>query len=370
MTVAIEMTAIVIVLASGQFIARPLIFFFPLLMLWMGGLISARERNAPPPWWLIPILTLWANVHASFTIAFVLAAIIGMEALAAAPSSERRRTAIRWASFGVLALASTGATPYGFEPLLITFKLFGGNEAVQYISEWRPIGISMLGMFAVSALAVSVALLSTAPLRNMFRILLVLVCGFLMMRHMRFAGLFAITAAFTLAGPLTHQFAGLRPQKAQFGRRLRIASSAALVALIGVSTAMIVSLRPSPNASIVPSTAFETARNLGAVGPVFNDYDFGGYLISQGVKTFIDGRTDQLFIDGFFSSLREAEASGDELKIASLLQRHKVTWALLRANSSASAKLEKLENWEKVYQDDVATVFLKRNSTGELPDRS
>jgi hypothetical protein len=32
-------------------------------------------------------------------------------------------------------------------------------------------------------------------------------------------------------------------------------------------------------------------------GLVDNPFDFGGYLIFRGIKTFIDGRTDQLFLE-------------------------------------------------------------------------
>jgi hypothetical protein len=33
------------------------------------------------------------------------------------------------------------------------------------------------------------------------------------------------------------------------------------------------------------------ALNAKVTGPVFNDYDLGGYLIFRGIPTFIDGRT-------------------------------------------------------------------------------
>jgi hypothetical protein len=39
-----------------------------------------------------------------------------------------------------------------------------------------------------------------------------------------------------------------------------------------------------------PVAALEFAQREKLQGPVFNDYDFGGFLIHAGIPTFIDGR--------------------------------------------------------------------------------
>ena len=46
-----------------------------------------------------------------------------------------------------------------------------------------------------------------------------------------------------------------------------------------------------PNPGISPVAAVAALKEANA-GPVFNDYDFGGYLVFAGVPTFIDGRTE------------------------------------------------------------------------------
>ena len=49
-----------------------------------------------------------------------------------------------------------------------------------------------------------------------------------------------------------------------------------------------------------PVSAVDFARATGISGPVFNDYDFGGYLIFSGIPTYIDGRAE-LYGQDFFS---------------------------------------------------------------------
>jgi len=57
---------------------------------------------------------------------------------------------------------------------------------------------------------------------------------------------------------------------------------------------------------MTPSAALEAARNLHLSGPVFNDYPFGGFLIFNGIKTFIDGRAE-LYLNGLLEKRAAAE---------------------------------------------------------------
>ena len=85
---------------------------------------------------------------------------------------------------------------------------------------------------------------------------------------------------------------------------------------------------------MTPDAAFRAAQAAGVAGPVYNDYDFGGYLIAHGVETFVDGRTDQLFLGDFLPGLQRALDSRDDAGFAALLTRYKVTWALVRTGSA------------------------------------
>ncbi len=335
-TVAISISLIAWLMASAQVNARPQIFFFPLLMVWIGGIIVARERNTLPSWWLIPLIALWANLHASFTIGFVVAGLFALEAICFSPPSKRNRVALGWAVFGVAALLSTGATPYGYEPLLVTFKvMLGGGEATQYINEWRPITADWLSGVKIVALLGTLGVLITSPRRNAFRILLIVICGFLMIQHLRFGGLFGIVAAMSLAGPLERDFPKLRPDHLLLDKRVQR----------GFITLLF------------PSAALEAAIRSGVTGPVYNDYGFGGYLIFRHIQTFIDGRSDQLFGTGFMSEVLGTKKEKDEISLSNILGKYHVTWAIVRPESMQ--QFRKLQDWEMLYQDRVAVVFRK-----------
>ena len=91
-------------------------------------------------------------------------------------------------------------------------------------------------------------------------------------------------------------------------------------------------------------------------GKVYHDFSFNGYLIFRGVKTFIDGRTDQLFGGGFMTRVFEAgKRANDEL--LKLLDEHKITSAIVVPGSNQAVKLDKSRFWLRRYEDDTAAVY-------------
>ena len=125
--VALTMTAVTVSLCSGSLLARPQIFFYLLLIACACGLVGAVETKKTP-WWLPLLVALWANLHASFPIALVLAAVFGLEAVVSAAPNERGRTAAKWALVLLASLAAAGATPYGYGSLVASLKIIGSKE--------------------------------------------------------------------------------------------------------------------------------------------------------------------------------------------------------------------------------------------------
>ncbi len=357
---AIVLTAIVVALSAGQILARPHIFFFPLLVVWVGALVDAVERRQTPPWWLVVVVVVWSNAHASIPIAFALAGLLGLEAIVRAPADRRLRTGVGWALFGLASVAAAGVTPYGYGAILVAIDLFGSGEAFRYIAEWQPLARGLSALLPYAALAAAVALLIGAPRRHVFRLAIVLVCGYLMVSHVRFTSLFGIVAALVVATPLGERFPAIGRDD---GDEAPIAGpwpAAALLVLMVGSLVLAATVNPMPDRANAPSAALAAARERGlAAGPVFNSYDFGGYLIANGVPTFIDGRSDQLFGGGFMSGLNDSLRGGDRDRFAGILDRHAVTWALVRPGTAEAAMLDALPGWRDVYRDEVAVVLAR-----------
>jgi len=74
-------------------------------------------------------MALWANLHGSFPIAFVIFAVLAAEALFSADPARRPQIMWQWGILFVLLIAATGVTPYGLRSLLITFFVLYDGEA-------------------------------------------------------------------------------------------------------------------------------------------------------------------------------------------------------------------------------------------------
>jgi hypothetical protein len=131
-----------------------------------------------------------------------------------------------------------------------------------------------------------------------------------------------------------------------------------LVFLIAATAAASLRGYAHENPAIAPAQAFAAAKQAGLTGPVFNDYDFGGYLIFEGVAPFVDGRID-LYGDDFMRGYAAAlAAEGDALP--RLLDRYRIAWTLLKPGEPAASALDRDPAWERVYADASAVVHSRR----------
>jgi hypothetical protein len=120
------------------------------------------------------------------------------------------------------------------------------------------------------------------------------------------------------------------------------------------------SLRPPSN--IAPTDALSFARSEKISGNVLNSGEFGGYLIFEGVKTFVDGRGDQLFDNAFLAELSASKQPDGDEALKGLLKRYDITWALLRApDVGSSVLMDRQPNFRRVFQDKDALVYLRTN---------
>ncbi|MCC0808338.1 hypothetical protein FPV16_19345 [Methylobacterium sp. W2] len=346
-------TAVFVVLAP-HLLARPHILTVPILLVWMTGLVAALERGRAPSFWLIPVMVAWANLHGSYPIGLVIAGILAGEGVFSGPRSEWIGRASRWARFLALATVASCLTPYGYAPFLVNLGLFNSGESLPFIKEWQPLDLDGAGVVALALLIGSIALLLAKPRKTLFRLGVVTLLGVTMIRHARFADLFVLAAPILVAGPAMARFPTLRAGTAvAASHRLGLAVLACAVAAI--ATAAVVSPRPSE--AMTPQAALDAARARGLTGPVYNDYDFGGFLIRSGVPTFIDGRSDQLFLGGFMNGLDRVLAASEPDRFADLLAHHRVTWALVRREGRSADHLRRLEGWRLLHEDETASVF-------------
>src|SRR5215475_4696513 len=347
--------AVLVALFAAILLTAPHILALPVMVAWIATLIRAVDTRSPPPWLLLPLMTLWANLHGSFTFGLAMIAPIACDALWHTPHSQRSSAARQWIFFAVLALGAACLNPYGPEMILVTFRTAALGAALTTVTEWRPQDFAHLGVFEMIMLgAFGFALYRGATL-PLLRIMMVLGVLHLSLSQVRHADLLGMLVPIFLARPLAEQFGTLASGRTDMTLRPSAwPAAAALILLIGVTG--LVSLRKdvSPPVRITPANAIHST-DIAKVGPILNEYDFGGYLDFVGLAPFIDGR-GELYGEAYMLRHHRALSLEDLPDFLRLLDEYRIGATLLTPSTPAVALLDRLPEWKRVYGDEVAVV--------------
>ncbi len=343
---------VAVVLALGclspGLLARPHLFAIPLLVGWTRALLDARAEGRAPGWpWLLLIL-VWANMHGTALFAVALIGPFALEALIE-QRSEWRKVLRQWVPFGLGALVALILTPRGLEGLWFLVQLTQ-MQSLKFIIEWLPMDFTSLGGFEVLLMAgLAVIMLRGVRIRPL-RIFVILLLLHMTLQHQRHQMLFGIVATMILAEAM----GGRGETGRQWPRwALPLAGLLALV-VAGVRLALPAQVLESETAP-VSSFAHVPAELHGK--PVLNGYPSGGFLIGQGVKPFIDGRTD-LYGDAFMVRY-DALMAGKAGELDKALNQFGIVWTFLPARSAPALEMEHKSGWKRIHLDSLTAIHVR-----------
>lgn len=329
---------------TGSLLARPHMLALPLLAIWTAGLVAAREKERAPRWWQIAVMPLWANLHGSFAFGLALAGALTVEAIV-----EDRKQAVGWTLFVAVAIASALLTPFGLSGLLFPLKL-SAMHGLAHIGEWQPSDFSTLSPFAIALLA-SLFLLGRGQIKvPPLRLLIVAGLTGLALLHGRHQMLVGVCAPILLAPALAKSW----PAKDERGKP--VFAALAVVGFLVVIAARLAFPVTRGDDPVTPVTALAHVPRFVRETPVLNAYEFGGYLIWNGVPTFIDSRAD-LYGDIFLQNYAAITAP-DQDALAAALNYYHARWTIFPAGAPVTKLLDAQPGWHRYYQDKVAVVHI------------
>lgn len=357
-TATVVFVATAFALMTSHLVARPHVLAMPVMVAFVGGLVAAMDRKSAPSFWLLPLMALWANLHGGFILGLALIGPIGLEAIWGLPAAAQRKQVLRWALFGIAALAASCVTPYGAESLLASQRILNLGAALALIGEWRPADFGHVGPLELTVLVAFALALWRGVTLPPLRIVLVLGFVFMALSHVRNAEVLALLAPLVMAAPLGRQLGG-PPEAEPVAGAPRGLLMAGIVLCVLAGTLVFTAGRGyAPPANAAPVAAVTELKKLN-LSRVFNDYDFGGYLITRQVPTFIDGRTE-LFGEKLMVDHNNASGLAEPDKLFKLLHDYDIEATLMRTQSAATKLLDHVDGWQKIYSDDIATIHVRK----------
>jgi hypothetical protein len=360
--------------------ARPQIISFALAGVFLWVLHEfVRDRRAIL-WILPPLMVLWANVHGGFAIGFMF--IIGYllgEIIDVVVEVMRRKLSISEAwqkkrskfiglvGVGLACAVAVCLNPHGPETLLYPFKTIAVGVLRDHIQEWQTPNFHHIEvqpfLWMVMLILISMAL---SRLR-VYGVELIMVVGFTYLSLLagRNIALFAMVGAPVLA---RHGAAALEPflQGRDKGRQVpeNLARVLNVVLFLLLTIAVIAKMVAPLDQQVireaiaeqVPVDAISNIKERQPPGPLFNAYNWGGYILWElypQYQTFVDGRTD-LFDDEILRQYLKVWTAAPGWE--QVLDDWDIQTVLIENGAPLARELQHI-GWEKMYEDEMAIVY-------------
>jgi hypothetical protein len=372
-------TVILFPLVLGFLWLRPQLLAYIFLAVTMVSLERFRQGSARALWILPPVFLLWVNTHGTFPLGFMIIGLYwasglfrwncgGVEAI---PWTTRQRRELLFIL--LLCALVLPLTPYGTRLAAYPLEFAHSHSAmITRLSEWQPLGFGETWGRQVLVL-VLLFLLAQVLFRPRYRleeIVLLLFAIYATCVHRRFFLLLALVLAPAFATLLAGRMPAYKPSKDRY--ILNTALIAILAALLVLTFPGRTQLQEIVDATY-PRKAIEYLRDHPQLGPLYNDYGLGGYLIwSLGNQhpVFIDGRADVYDYAGVYSDyFRITTVQPDALL---LLHKYGVKSCLTGPDEPLATFLAGRADWKLVYRDKLSLIFVHsqgKASLGRGPDR-
>ncbi len=359
-------STLLFLLATTSFSLRPQMLGYLFIILTLIALERFRQGRKLALWFLPGMFLLWINTHGSWVIGlgviFVFWAsgltefrVGGLEARRWSATDRRRLSLVFFLCLAVIPL-----TPYGTQiaayPFEVAFKMPLG---VGSVSEWQTMPFNLPGGKLFLALLLGFLLVQVAfRLKWRLEELALFLFGTMMAcLHVRFLLIFVPFFAPLVATVLARWLPVYDRKKDQYLLN-GVLMSVVAIAMVWYFPARADMQRITGNQ--FPVKAVEYLRQHSVPGPIYNNYNFGTYLLWSDYKVFIDGRSDIYERGGAFADY--LHISRLRTGALAVLQSYGVQSCLLERDEPLATMLAVLPEWQKVYGDNLSVLFVRRNS--------
>jgi hypothetical protein len=344
---------------------RPQMISLLLASLWLL-ILERSERNQTLLWWTLPILTLWVNLHAGFALGLVILSLFLLGELfekMLAPSFSTSNARLRALSGTLfLNLLLVPLNPNGTKMFWYPLATLRSKAMQSSIDEWASPNFHRGDQWPFLLLLLA-TLVTLAWSRTRVRprdVLLLSISAFAGLSSVRMTPFFVLVTV-----PILSRSLGCRLGRERSSIHQRPAGVAVLNGVLVLAVAGFVSLhlaqlirrQPQAEAAHYPvgAVAYLAAHPL--AGPIFNHYDWGGYLIFKlypVTRVFIDGRAD-LYGDHLMEQRAASYYLMDDWQQP--LSEWKIRTVIVPADAPLATGLRSAPGWMVSYEDSKSVIL-------------
>jgi hypothetical protein len=350
-------------------------FFLSTVILY---LLYLHKRQKIDRLWLIPIVMgLWGNLHAGFSIGFIL--LFGSIAGEVLGNIFDRNSehVVPWGGVRkmivvtAVSMAALVINPYGLQMLTVPFQTVSIGALQNFIQEWNspnfherqtwPFIILLLGLLG--------AVGASSKKLDWTDFVLASGTAFMSLLAGRNIAVFAVVATpiltYHLDAMLTERNWVMQPIKRATPRMARLNAILVSVILLGALAKVLLVLDSETVTEAqrerLPVEAANYLNEARPNGPMFNSYNWGGYLMLAAPEypVFVDGRTD-LYGDGFLTSYLSVAAGRPEWR--DTFDQYGINLVVVEKDGGLARALQAESGWRVDYEDDLAVVYVREGA--------
>ena len=382
-------TVLAAITSAVVWIARPQIVSF-LLTAVFSYILYLYKRRGRDYLFSLPLLTvIWVNTHGAFITGFIL---LGCYVIGEVLNNLLGHKDDRVLSYSEIALLIKVAllsllviiiNPNTYQMYLYPFKTVGIGALRDYIQEWASPDFHQFHLHPfIWMILLTLAAVGLSRRRiDLTDLALTSFFCYMSLWAGRNIALFALVTAPVLmrygAETIRTLWEAIRLYGVEQGilgqlGRKQIAPGPWLTGLNWLILILVLSLcaikvyyplRPEVNLAAqkeyLPVEAVQFIRANNLPGPMFNSYNWGGYLIWHlypDYPVFIDGRTD-LYDDQFIREYVTVTLAKPGWR--KVLDQYGVNFILIESDSILAAFLAEGDEWQCIYTDDIAAIYIK-----------
>lgn len=401
---SVTLTFLAALVSVGSFSERPQLFsyLFFVLLLYLLSLYKENKNYL----FILPFLTaLWANCHASFFLVFVVLLVFIFAEYVYPVRNTNLATRYNTISNGVKSYLKVGATfrlrpltvilfltilfslinPNTYKLLLYPFGTIFNPMHTKYILEWQSPDFHLLQTkifeFMLLLTILCFALSKEIDLTDLLLFLIFTHFALDSVRHLPFFALVAtpilgkhIGNLFSLFSEILEKFTARYLLIFSLGQKIKkvdkgVSPNIPLLNWLILLFLIVFLSYNLPHSNKFTSCVKKNEFPLGAAefikennlkGNMFNEYDWGGFLIFKlypDYRVFIDGRmdiyADKVFLDYLKIGRLEAGWEGT-------LRKYKVRFLLLKRDSPFAQALRERGDFKVIYQDKLSVIICNR----------
>jgi hypothetical protein len=314
-----------------------------------------------PRWRVLAALgaveVVWANLHASFVLGPGLCALYAAGAL----RERKHGVAMRLGVMSFLLIGLACLNPAGANLMRFTLGASRLPFNRNLIQEWMPPDFreaAFLPLTVTVLISIGLPLLLRTRWPEPHRAALLLAGTLAVFQSVQFLPFYAVAAVPVLAEMAQDAF------NKHLQLRLRVPHvllcCALLVGLLGIQLQR---LQPDSYEGILakrfPTAAVSFIEREQLRGPMWNDFDWGSYLIwaLPRLPVFVDGRAE-LYGQNFLQ--RYIDVSFGRTPANDVLDEYGIRLVLIAPNSALATELRQLPSWQEAFHDQTASVFVRR----------